>query len=85
MVSKNNTEEKRRHKRLFFLIFVSHYLTPTILVDGDNNAVDDLIERISKAKMLISIKAMFFQMYKLPSPERWSGTDGFCTKIATNL
>ena len=27
MVSKNNTGEKRRHKRLFFLIFVSHYLT----------------------------------------------------------
>ena len=31
MVSKNNTDEKRRHKRLFFLILVSPYLTSSPL------------------------------------------------------
>ena len=57
----------------------------TILVDGDNEAVDELIERISEAEMRISVKALFFQMCKLPPQEQWIRPDGVCTKIATDL
>ena len=35
---------------------------PTSLVDGEDEAMDDLVKRISKAKMRVSIKSMLFQM-----------------------
>ena len=59
--------------------------TPTRLVDGENEAVDDLVDRISEAKMHVSIKALFFQIYKSPPQDHWSGPDGVCTKIMTDL
>ena len=59
--------------------------TPTSLVNGDDEAVDDLVECISEAEMRVSIKALLFQMYKSPSREQWSGSDGVCAKIATVL
>ena len=60
-------------------------VSPTSLVDGDDEAVDKLVKRISEAEMRVYIKALFFQMYKSPPREQWSGMDGVCTKIATNL
>ena len=47
--------------------------------------MDELVKRISKSDMRVSIKALLFQMYKLPPWEQWSGPVGVCTKIATNL
>ena len=35
--------------------------------------------------MRVSTKTLFFQMYKLPLREQWSGPDGVYTNIATNL
>ena len=35
--------------------------------------------------MCVSIKALFFRMYKLPPRDQWIGPDGICTKIATDL
>ena len=43
-----------------------HVAAPTSLVDGNNEAVDNLVERISEAKRRVSIKSLLFQMYKLP-------------------
>ena len=58
---------------------------PTSLFYGDNKAMDELVKRISEAKMRVYIKALFLHMYKLPLQEQWSGPDGVCTKIANNL
>ena len=55
------------------------------LFDEDDKAMYKLVERISKAEMRVSINALFFQMYKLPPRDQWSGPDGVCTKIVTNL
>ena len=35
---------------------------PTSLVDGDDEALDNLVKRISDAEMHVSIKALFFQV-----------------------
>ena len=47
--------------------------------------MDELVERISEADMRVSIKALFFQIYKSPPREKWSGPDGVLTRIATKL
>ena len=47
--------------------------------------MDKLVECISEAMMRVSTKALFLQMYKFPPREQWSGLNGICTKIATNL
>ena len=44
-----------------------------------------MVESISEADMHVSIKALFFQMYKSSPREQWIGPDGVCTKIATGL
>ena len=57
----------------------------TSLIGGDEEAMYDLVKRIIEANMCVSIKAMFFHVYKLPPQEQWSGPDGVYTKITTDL
>ena len=37
-------------------------IAPTRLIDVDNKAMDNLVKRIIKAEMRVSIKALFFYM-----------------------